>query len=178
MNTKKIFLDWVAPILVAIVLALLINKFWFFTVTIPSESMVPTIKVNDRIVITRIHDRRKLKRGDIVVFYSHELEDTLIKRLIGLPGDKVEVAEGGQLFINGEKVDEPYVVYPENLKGSFTVGEDKYLFFGDYRLISDDARKWDNPYIDGKDIKGKARFIVFPFRRFGDFVIGEEAINH
>lgn len=178
MTAKKIFLDWVAPVLIAIILALLINKFWFFTVTIPSESMVPTIKINDRIVVTRIYDRTKLKRGDIVVFYSHELQDTLIKRLIGLPGDKVEVVEGGQVLINGEKIDEPYVVYPEDLRGSFTVGEDKYLFFGDNRVVSADSRRWDNPYIDGKDIKGKAKFIVFPFRRAGGFVIGEEAINH
>ncbi len=178
MNAKKIFFDWIVPILMAIVLALLINKFWFFTVTIPSESMVPTIKIKDRIVVTRIYDRGSLKRGDIVVFYSKELEDTLIKRLIGLPGDRVEVVEGGQVFINGEKLDEPYVVYPENLQRSFTVGEDKYLFFGDNRAVSNDARRWENPYIDGKDIKGKARFIIFPFRRAGGFVTGEKAVNH
>lgn len=178
MSAKKIFQDWIAPILIAVILALLINKFLFFTVTVPSESMVPTIKVNDRIIVTRVYDRSKLKRGDIVVFYSRELNDTLIKRLIGLPGDKVEVKEGGQVFVNGEKLDEPYVVYPEDLKGSFTVGEDKYLFFGDNRSISNDARRWENPYIDGKDIKGKARFIIFPFSRAGGFVTGEEAINH
>lgn len=178
MNAKKVFEDWIAPVLIAIILALLINKFLFFTVSIPSESMVPTIKVNDRIIVTRIYDRKKLKRGDIVVFYSKELNDTLIKRLIGLPGDRVEVVDGGQVFINGEKIEEPYVVYPDNLSKSFTVGEDKYLFFGDNRAISDDARRWDNPYIDGKDIKGKARFIVFPFRRAGEFVIGQEAVNH
>ena len=178
MNAKKIFLDWIAPVIIAVVLALLINKFLFFTVTVPSESMVPTIKINDKIVVTRVFDRKKLKRGDIVVFHSTELNDTLIKRLIGLPGDKVEVTEGGQVFINGEKIDEPYVVYPDVLSKSFVVGEDKYLFFGDNRAISNDARRWENPYIDGKDIKGKARFIIFPFRRAGNFVIGQEAINH
>lgn len=177
MSAKRIFQDWVAPILIAIVLAVLINKFLFFTVTIPSESMVPTIKIGDRVVVTRIYDRKKLKRGDIVVFYSKELDDRLIKRLIGLPGDKVEVKEGGQVYINGEKIDEPYVVYPEDLRVSFTVGEDKYLFFGDNRIVSNDARRWENPYIDGKDIQGKARFIIFPFRRAGGFVIGEEAVN-
>lgn len=178
MSAKRIFLDWIAPVLIAIILALLINKFLFFTVSIPSESMVPTIKVKDRIVVTRVYDRTKLKRGDIVVFYSRELDDILIKRLIGLPGDKVEVKDGGQVYINGEKIDEPYVVYPDNLEKSFTVGEDKYLFFGDNRAISNDARRWENPYIDGKDIKGKARFIIFPFRRAGGFVIGKEAVNH
>lgn len=178
MSGKKIFQDWVVPVLVAIILSILINKFLFFTVEVPSESMVPTIKINDRIVVTRIYDRKKLKRGDIVVFYSRELHDTLIKRLIGLPGDKVQVKEGGQVYINGEKIDEPYVVYPDNLEKSFTVGEDKYLFFGDNRPISKDARRWENPYIDGKDLKGKARFIIFPFRRAGGFVIGEKAINH
>lgn len=178
MSAKRIFLDWIAPVLIAVILALLINKFLFFTVSIPSESMVPTIKVNDRIVVTKVYDRAKLKRGDIVVFYSKELDDVLIKRLIGLPGDKVEVKEGGQVYVNGEKIDEPYVVYPDNLEKSFAVGEDKYLFFGDNRAISNDARRWENPYIDGKDIKGKARFLIFPFRRAGGFVIGEEAVNH
>lgn len=178
MSAKKIFQDWVVPVLVAIILSILINKFLFFTVEVPSESMVPTIKINDRIVVTKIYDRKKLKRGDIVVFYSRELHDTLIKRLIGLPGDKVQVKEGGQVYINGKKIDEPYVVYPDNLEKSFTVGEDKYLFFGDNRPISKDARRWENPYIDGKDLKGKARFIIFPFRRAGGFVIGEKAINH
>jgi signal peptidase I len=167
MNFKKVMNDWIIPIAIAGVLAAIIHIFIFFVVTVPSESMVPTIKVGDKIFVTRIYNRSKLKRGDIVVFYSKELKDTLIKRLIGLPGDEVVIKEGGQVYINGQKYDEPYVVNPEDLRKSFKVPEDSYLFFGDNRPISLDARRWENPYIQGSEIKGKAHYILFPFSRIG-----------
>jgi len=166
------------PIAFAIILATLINKFLFYNVRIPSESMYPTIKIGDRITVTRVYDKSNLKRGDIIVFYSYELKDRLIKRLIGLPGDEIDIKDNGQVFINGNKSEEPYVVYNEELGKRFKVPQDKYLFLGDNRASSLDARKWENPYIDGKDIKGKARFVIYPFKRFGKFVIGEDAVKH
>jgi signal peptidase I len=178
LNYKKIFGDWVMPIILAIILAILINRFLFYKIRIPSASMHPTIKVGDRIIVTKVYDKTKLKRSDIVVFYSNELKDTLIKRLIGLPGDEIDIKENGQVFINGSKSEEPYVVYNENLAKRFKVPENKYLFLGDNRARSWDARKWNEPYIDSKDIKGKAQFIVSPFKRFGKFVIGQDAIMH
>lgn len=178
MNYKKIFSDWVMPIAFAIILAILINNFLFYNVRIPSESMYPTIKIGDRITVTRVYNKSNLKRGDIIVFYSYELKDRLIKRLIGLPGDEIDIKDNGQVFINGNKSEEPYVVYNEELDKRFKVPQDKYLFLGDNRASSLDARKWENPYIDGKDIKGKARFVIYPFKRFGKFVIGEDAVKH
>lgn len=172
------FSDWVMPIAFAIILATLINKFLFYNVRIPSESMYPTIKIGDRITVTRVYNKSNLKRGDIIVFYSYELKDRLIKRLIGLPGDEIDIKDNGQVFINGNKIEEPYVVYNEELGKRFKVPQDKYLFLGDNRASSLDARKWENPYIDGKDIKGKARFVIYPFKRFGKFVIGEDAVKH
>ena len=170
--------EWVLPILAAIILAILINKFVFYNVKIPSASMYPTIKVGDKITVTRIYNKIKLKRGDIIVFYSHELKDRLIKRLIGLPGDEIDIKDNGEVFINGSKIEEPYVVYKEDLGKQFTVPQDKYFFLGDNRASSLDARKWANPYIDSKDIQGKAQFIISPFKRFGKFVIGNDALNH
>ena len=178
LNYKKILSDWVMPIILAIILAVLINRFIFYKVRVPSASMYPTIKVGDRIIVTRIYDKTKLKRSDIVVFYSNELKDTLIKRLIGLPGDEIDIKDNGQVFINGSKSEESYVVYNENLGKQFKVPENKYLFLGDNRAGSWDARKWDEPYIDRKDIEGKAQFIVSPFKRLGKFIIGEDAISH
>ena len=175
---KHFIKEWLLPILVAIILATLINKFLFYNVKVPSGSMYPTIKIGDKITVTRVYDKSKLKRGDIIVFYSYELKDTLIKRLIGLPGDEVNIKDNGQVFINGNKIEEPYVVYKENLGKQFNVPKDKYLFLGDNRANSFDARRWENPYIDGKDIKGKAQFLIYPFKRFGKFVIGNDALNH
>lgn len=177
MKIKQFLYDWIIPIGVAIILAALINKFLFFQARVPSESMYPTIKIGDRMIVTRVHDKSKLKRGDIVVFYSRELKDTLIKRLVGLPGDKVEVKSNGEVYVNDQKINEPYVVYNDNLAKTFNVPANKYLFFGDNRPVSDDARRWINPYIDAKDIQGKAQFLIYPFSRFGKFVVGQQALS-
>lgn len=177
MNIKKFIQEWVVPIGAALIIAFIIHTFIFFQIRVPSESMYPTIKIGDRIIVTRVYNKSKLKTGDIVVFQSKEKNLTLIKRLIGVPGDEVKVNDAGEVSINDKKLDEPYVVNKSNISKNFKVPEGKYLFFGDNREVSDDARLWSNPYIDGKDIKGKAQVIVFPFKRFGKFSIGQEALN-
>ena len=177
MNIKKFIQEWVIPIGAALIIAFIIHTYIFFQIKVPSLSMYPTIKVGDRILVTRIYNKSKLKTGDIVVFQSQEKNLTLIKRLIGTPGDEVKVNDAGDVYINGKRLDESYVINKSNISKDFKVPEGNYLFFGDNREVSDDARRWQNPYIDGKDIKGKAQVIVFPFKRFGKFVIGQEALN-
>jgi signal peptidase I len=152
LNYKKLVSNWVIPIVAAIIIAALIRQFIFFQVTVPTTSMYPTIKTNDKITVTRVYKKENLKRGDIIVFKSDELKETLIKRLIGLPGDEVVVKNKGQVFINGIKTEEPYVVYSDDLDKKFKIPKNKYLFFGDNRANSKDARRWENPYIDSKDI--------------------------
>ena len=164
---KKIFQDWILPIIAAIIIAFVINKLIFFNVTVPTGSMLPTINLNDKILVTRVHDRNNLKRGDIIVFHSDELGEDLIKRLIGLPNDEVEIKEDGSVYINKKKINESYVVYPGGKTGKFKVPEDSYFFMGDNRVNSLDARYWKKPFIPKKDIMGKARIIISPFSRFG-----------
>jgi len=177
-SLKYLIKEWLLPILAAIILAMLIKEFLFFQVKVPSGSMYPTIKVGDRILVTKVYNKKNLKSGDIIVFQSDELKEVMIKRLIGLPGDEVVVKDKGRVFINGSEIAQPYVVNTEDLDKKFKVPENKYLFFGDNRASSFDARKWENPYIDGKDLKGKAQFITYPFKRFGKFIIGNDALNH
>ncbi|WP_138207944.1 signal peptidase I [Haloimpatiens lingqiaonensis] len=165
---KNFFKEWVVPVLAALILAFLINKFVFFFISVPTESMYPTIKPGDKIGVTKVYKKDKLKRGDIVVFYSKELKVMLIKRLIGVPGDKIDVAEDGAVYVNGEKKSETYVKNPGGKANmSFQVPKDKFLFMGDNRANSLDARYWNNKYIDKDDIKGKAHFVIFPFSRVG-----------
>lgn len=163
----NIIKEWVLPLIVAVFLAILINKFLVFKIKVPSGSMIPTIQLNDQIFTLRVHNLNSLKRGDIVVFYSDELHMRLVKRLIGLPGEKVDLKNGGQLYINDKKVNEPYVVNKDDLDKSFKVPKGDYLFFGDNRPISLDARYWKNPYIPGKKIEGRAIFRVYPFNKIG-----------
>lgn len=164
---NKIFKDWIVPIIAAIIIAFIINKLIFFNVTVPTGSMLPTINLGDKILVTRVHNKNNLKHGDVVVFHSDELEEDLIKRLIGLPNDEVEIKEDGSVYINNEKIDESYVVYPGGKAGKFKVPEDSYFFMGDNRINSLDARYWEKPFIPKKDIMGKARIIISPFSRFG-----------
>ena len=160
------FREWIIPILAAIVIAFLINKFLIYTVYIPSESMVPTLNIGDKLMVTRIYDTNNIKRGDIDVCYSKELNEVLIKRVIGLPGDHIEI-HGGIVNINGEDIKEDYVKNNEEFDGVFDVPENKYFFLGDNRSRSNDARRWINPYIDASEIQGKARLKFYPFKDFG-----------
>lgn len=163
---SNFFSDWVVPILIAVVLAFLINKFIIFKVKIPSESMVPTLNVNDRLFVTRVYNPENLQRGDIVVFHSEELDQSMIKRLIGKPGDKISIKDG-VVTVNGETLQEDYIGEPDKFNGEYTVPEGEYFFLGDNRLWSKDSRYWKDPYIPAKDIMGKAQLRVYPFSDFG-----------
>lgn len=164
---KSFFNDWVIPIGAALILAFLINKFLVFKVEVPTESMVPTVEAGDQLFVTRVYNPENIKRGEIVVFKSQEFEDLLLKRVIGLPGDHVEVNDEGNVYINGKLLDEPYVKNPSPQTGMFDVPQGKFLMFGDNRANSNDARYWLNPYIDGSQIKAKAKLRVYPFNRIG-----------
>jgi signal peptidase I len=165
---RSSFKGYFITIFLAIFVVVFVNKYLFFSIKVPSKSMYPTIKVGDRINTFIIHNQGSLKRGDIVVFYSKELNDTLIKRLIGLPGEKVTVAPDGTLYINDIKLNEPYVSSQSNKPGEFKVPNNSYLFLGDNRGDSYDSRYWANPYISYEDIQGKAKFIYYPFNRIGN----------
>ena len=163
---SNFFKDWVVPLGMAFVLALLIKQFVLFKVYIPSGSMIPTLNVGDNLFVTKVYNLDNIKRGDILVFKSKELNDMLIKRVIGLPGDDVSIVDG-QISVNGEEVKADYTINKDNYYGEFHVPEGKYFFCGDNRPLSYDSRKWANPYIDGADIQAKAQLKVYPFSDFG-----------
>lgn len=160
------FTEWIIPIIAAIGIAFLINKFLVYNVYIPSESMVPTLNVGDKLMVTRVYDTNKIKRGDIIVFFSEELDEVLIKRAIGLPGDHIKI-HGGIVNVNGEDIKEDYVKNNEIYDKNFDVPNNKFFFLGDNRNRSYDARKWINPFIDASNIQGKARIKFYPFKDFG-----------
>lgn len=158
--------DWIIPIISAIGIVFLMNRFLFFNVYVPTESMFPTIKPDDKMVVRRIYNTNNIKRGNIIVFYSDELSETLIKRVIGLPGDHI-VIHDGIVNVNGEDIKEDYVKNNMKYDGNFDVPENKFLFLGDNRSNSADSRVWINSYIDKDSIKGKAVFRFYPFYRLG-----------
>jgi signal peptidase I len=141
---------------------------------IGSQSMVPTLKVWDRVLINKLaYDLEGPHRGDIVLFESPDGgEDPLIKRVVALPGDTLEL-RGGELFVNGAKVDEPYVRREACVHGmpktcSFgpkTVPENRVFVMGDNRANSLDSRFF-GPVPEGNLI-GEALFRFWPPGRLG-----------
>lgn len=167
-NKKLIFFkEWVMPIICAIGIVFLLNKFIFINVNLPpSGSMIPTLNNNDRLIATRIWNEDDIKRGDVLVFNSKELDNKmLIKRVIGLPGDHIEI-NNGVVKVNGTELKEDYVKNNESYDGIFDVPDNKIFFLGDNRSGSYDSRYWKNPYIDKSDIEGKAQFRYYPIRDF------------
>jgi signal peptidase I len=165
--------------------ALLIRSYVVETRYIPAASMESTLKVNDRVVIEKMSYRyRKPRRGEIVVFNPTQtlrdqgFKDAFIKRIVGLPGDQVEIKQGG-VYINTQRLTENYVTQNEPttldtcalgdtapfLAHGVTIPKDSYLVLGDDRSNSYDSRCWG--LVEGKEIVGRANKIYYPFDRAG-----------
>lgn len=165
---QKALKNWIIPFAIEVLVVVLIIKFVFFFAVVPTGSMLPTVSEGSWLFATRMYNPEKsVQRGDVIVFYSEELEETLLKRCIGLPGEVVDVDEFGDVMIDGVPLDEPYVVNTDGTSGHFEVPEGCYLFFGDNRAASFDARYWNEPYIPASQLKGEARFTLWPLNNFG-----------
>lgn len=164
---NRLLKDWILPFGIEISIIVLLIKFVFFFSYVPTGSMIPTIAEKSWLFALRTHNVEKtVERGDILVFENEETGTTLIKRLIGLPGEFIEIIDG-VVYIDGEKLEEDYVVFPSYENRTFQVPEGEYLFLGDNRNGSYDARMWNDPYIPADAITGKAVFTILPFRNFG-----------
>ena len=149
-----------------IVAVLLFRQFLYSPIRVSGESMVPTLNVDDRLFAHRVYNPENLDRGDLVIFYFEPKDELYIKRLIGLPNDEITIRDG-IITINGEELVEDYVINQLTFNGDYKVPEGSYFFLGDNRANSGDSRFWDYPYIEAKDIKGKAFIKVYPFNDIG-----------
>ncbi len=159
-NIKREILSWVLVVVAAYLLAFVITHFIIIKTEVISGSMTATLNIDDRVIGNRLaYLFSDPERGDIVFFANPDDEtETYVKRVIGLPGDTVEIAEG-KVYINGSStpLDEPYL--PETMKGSYgpyVVPEGCFFMMGDNRNHSWDSREWDNTYVTKKQIYAKA----------------------
>jgi signal peptidase I len=158
---------WVKEILFAFGIWLLVTTAVGEARVVPSESMEPTIEIGDRLWTDKLLLRfEPVQRGDIVVFDPPiKSDDPYIKRVIGLPGDKVEVRQG-TVFVNGTALKEPYEAEkPAYIFGPVTVPQGKYLMLGDNRNESYDSHYWG--FVDASKIKSRAVFRFWPLSRLG-----------
>lgn len=169
----KEVLSWVVTIAAAVALALFLNRVILINATIPSGSMENTIMEDDRLLGLRLAYRNHdPQRGDIIIFkYPDKEEENYIKRIIGLPGETVDIKDA-KIYINGSDtpLDEPYLKEEwviETGPYHFEVPENSYLVLGDNRNNSLDARYWNNTYVSRDKILGKAWFRYYPFHSIG-----------
>lgn len=159
---KKLIIEYVEALIVAAALAMVIRAFVLQPYTIPSGSMLNTLLIGDCVLVQKyaygvklpftneyLLDYGEPERGDVVVFeYPPNPSQDYIKRIVGLPGDTVTVRDK-QLYVNGVKAVEPYVIHtrpdeilPQNNFGPYKVPEGHYFMMGDNRDDSSDSRVW------------------------------------
>ena len=164
------FTELCLTILVAFVLVFgFVRPFVLEAFRIPSESMVPTLEVGDRVLANKfIYRFTEPERGDIVVFESvNGGEEDLIKRVVGVPGDEVEV-RSGTLLVNGEPQNEPYLnrkIPDESFFGPSRLSEGEVFVMGDNRANSADSRVFGPLPIE--NIEGEAFMRFWPPPRIG-----------
>jgi signal peptidase I len=162
-------LHWMRDLCVSVLLAIVVILFLYQPVKVEGTSMMPTLDDQERIFINKfVYRFENIDRGDTVVFwYPGDPTKSYIKRVIGVPGDRVEV-EQGTVIINGRRLEEDYV--PAEFRDSSSMAAravplDEYFVLGDHRSSSNDSRAWG--MVPRRYIYGKAVFIYWPFDKMG-----------
>jgi signal peptidase I len=161
--------EYAESLIVAVLLALAIRTFVVQAFVIPSGSMLPTLQIGDYLLVNKLaYTFRPIQRGDIIVFkFPRDESQDFIKRVVGLPGETVEI-RGRRVLINGRELSEPYAVYreppalrpPEGTRVSRTVIPPGHLFvMGDNRDNSLDSRSWG--LLEQAKVLGRASIIYF-----------------
>lgn len=160
---------WARDLFVSIAASVLIITFLYQPVRVEGTSMLPRLEDSDRLFINKfVYHISAIERGDVVVFhYPRDPEKSYIKRVIGLPGDRLWIAQG-QVWVNGKPLKESYV--PEKYRDTRSMAEmvvpqDTYFMMGDHRSISSDSREFGP--VERSLIYGKAVFIYWPAKDAG-----------
>ncbi len=160
---------WARDLLLAVGLAVVIIIFLYQPVKVEGTSMTPLLSDQERIFINKfVYRFEPIERGDVVVFwYPLDRSKSFIKRVIGLPGEMVEI-RGGRVYVDGKRVPEPYVPpqYADaSTYGPIRVPPDEYFVLGDHRSSSNDSRVFGP--VPSQFIYGRAVFAYWPVDHFG-----------
>ena len=173
-DTKSLLIGtiyWMRDLGLSVVIAVVIILFLYQPVKVEGTSMMPALEDQERIFINKFLYRfgiGDITRGDTVVFwFPRDPAKSYIKRVVGMPGDYVEVVEG-EVRVNGVRIPEPYVPeeYRDRMSAPATrVPPDSYYVMGDHRSSSNDSRSWG--VVARRYIYGKAVFVYWPIEKMG-----------
>lgn len=154
----------ILPYAIILLVVFLIRTFLVTPIKVNGQSMYDTLSGNEIMLLYRIGE---IERYDMVVadlIVDGKKDDTLIKRIYGLPGETIK-CENGVIYINDHKIEDPYATNETSDFEAVTLGDDEYFLLGDNRSISLDSRIIGP--VKEKDIEGRTDFVIFPFDKFG-----------
>jgi len=161
-STFRLFLEVLQTLALAVVLYFLIDLV-VARVRVENISMLPTLQPGEFVLVNKMaYQFGDFDRGDIVVFHYSEQED-YIKRVIGLPGDQIEI-NNGEVRVNDQLLAEPYISAAPQYNGSWEVPSDNLFVLGDNRNQSSDSHRWG--YINEESVVGEAMVIYWPLDEF------------
>lgn len=170
-STLSSIAGWIRDLFISVILAILVILFLYQPVKVEGTSMMPALVDQERIFINKFVYKwgiGNVERGDMVVFwFPGDPTKSYIKRVIGLPGDTIEV-DNGAVIVNGRRLEESYVTdeYRDRQSMSpFKVQPDEFFVLGDHRSSSNDSRSWGT--VPRRYIYGKAVFIYWPLDKMG-----------
>lgn len=155
------FIRSLIPYIIIIVVVVFIRTFIITPVKVNGTSMYPTLEGDEIMLLNKLGS---IDRFDIVVLKLDGEQNNLIKRIIGLPGETVEI-KNNEIYINDELLDDPYGTGITYNIDPVTLGKDEYFILGDNRIVSLDSRVFGK--IHRSEIKGTTNFIMYPFSKIG-----------
>ena len=171
-DMKKEILSWVFYIAFVLVLTWVIITFVGQRTRVDGRSMMNTLHDGDNLIVEKLSYRfSDPKRFDIIVFPPTGKKEYYIKRIIGLPGETVQIDENGNIYINGELLEENYgaetIQNPGRAVKPITLGDDEYFVMGDNRNNSKDSRSEEVGNVKRSQIIGRAWLRIWPLNKFG-----------
>lgn len=170
-KSNQNIVEWYEALIFALAFLVLLFTFVVRVVAVNGSSMVPTLNSGDRLLVQS--SLFQVERGNVVVIDSYiDYGKPLVKRVIAVGGDRVDInAETGEVFVNGQLLDEPYIAEATRQKGDMefplTVPEGYLFVMGDNRMHSTDSRYQDIGFIDERDILGQVLYRIYPFSAIG-----------
>lgn len=167
---RRRFIIYVAAALIYYAAVIIIFNDVLMISWVPTGSMAGTINPGDNLICTRFGvGEEEIERYDILIFIPPDKPEMLyVKRVIGLPGEVIEV-KNGKVYADGAELDDSFIKAPQNRKGDgiYVVPENCYFFLGDNRNNSNDSRFWQEKYVPAANIQAKARCVIYPFADAG-----------